>query len=130
MLDFISGHPGLDITERMTIVPEKNLLASFRDLASAKHCQQTLREEGFDVVEVDDLAPTGDNDPLPHAPLVQWGRRGYQTGRLQDKWTSSSSWTDSHSGLIAGAAWLLTAVVPAEDAERAARIIEQYGGSL
>ncbi len=111
-------------------MPEKNLLASFRDLASAKHCQNRLRQEGFDVVAVDDLRPIGDNDPLPHAPSVQWGRHGYQTDRLQDKWTSSSSWTDSHTGLIAGAAWLLTAVVPAEDAEHVAHVIQQYGGSL
>lgn len=109
-------------------MPEKNLLASFASLEDAKRCQEALREAGFDVVQVDDLQEP--QSPLPHAPLVQWGRYGYQTDRLQDKWTSPSSWDDSSTGLIEGAAWLLTAVVPAEDAEHAAHIIHQYGGSL
>ena len=109
---------------------EKNLLASFQNLEAAKKCQDALREAGFDVVQVDDLEPGNQAGTLPHTPLVQWGRYGYQTDRLQDKWTSSSSWTDSHTGLIEGAAWLLTAVVPAEGAAKAARIIAQYGGSL
>lgn len=111
-------------------MPEKNLLASFQNLEAAKKCQNALRQAGFDVVQVDDIQPGSQGGTLPHAPLVEWGRYGYQTDRLQDKWTSSSSWTDSHTGLIEGAAWLLTAVVPAEGAERAAHIIEQYGGSL
>lgn len=107
---------------------ERNLLASFAHLEAAKRCQQALHDKGFDVVQVDDLDPV--NNDLPHAPLVEWGRYGYQQDRLDDKWTSSSSWTDSQTGLIAGAAWLLTAVVPAEKAGEAAHIIEQYGGSL
>lgn len=111
-------------------MPEKNLLASFSDLNAAQQCQQALRDQGFDVVQVDDLAPPGANDPLPHSPLVQWGRYGYQVRRLDDKWTSPSSWMQSQTGMIEGAAWLLTAVVPAEDADRAVDIIQQYGGSL
>lgn len=110
-------------------MPEKNLLASFANLEAAKRCQHELRQQGFDVVQVDDLTPKGDA-ALPHAPLVEWGRYGYQADRIDDKWTSPGSWTDSHTGLIEGAAWLLTAVVPAEEAARAAHIIEQYGGSL
>ncbi len=111
-------------------MPEKNLLASFQSLEAAKKCQDALRQAGFDVVQVDNIQPGNQGGTLPHAPLVEWGRYGYQTDRLQDKWTSSSSWTNSHTGLIEGAAWLLTAVVPAEGAEKAAHIIEQYGGSL
>jgi hypothetical protein len=114
----------------MTALPEKNLLASFSDLQAAKHCQDALRDEGFDVVEVDSISPAGDQDPLPHAPAMQWGRYGYQPRRLDDKWTSPSSWLNSSTGLIEGSHWLLTAVVPAEDAEHVAHVIHQYGGSL
>lgn len=114
----------------MTEMPEKNLLASFSSLSAAKHCQQDLRDQGYDVVEVSDLAPSGEQDPLPHAASVEWGRYGYQPRRLDDKWTSPSSWSNSQSGLIEGAAWLLTAVVPASDADHVAHVIEQYGGSL
>ena len=109
-------------------MPTKNLLASFANLDNAKRCQNRLNDEGFDIVQVDDLDPL--NNDLPHAPLISWGRYGYQQAQLEDKWTSSSSWTDSHTGLIEGAAWILTAVVPAEGAQKAARIIEQYGGKL
>ena len=109
-------------------MPEKNLLASFANLESARRCHDALRQAGFDVVQVDDLNPP-QND-LPHAPLVEWGRYGYQPDRLDDKWTDSSSWTNSSTGLIEGASWLLTAVVPGERADEAVHIIEQYGGSL
>lgn len=108
-------------------MPEKNLLASFASLESAKRCQDALHDAKFQVVQVDDLDPTGD---FPHTPLVEWGRYGYQAGRLDDKWTDSSSWMNSRTGMIEGAAWLLTAVVPAERAGEAAHLIEQYGGSL
>jgi len=111
-------------------MPEKNLLASFANLETAQNCQSALRDQGFDIVQVDDITPLGGTTALPHAPLVEWGRYGYQTDRLDDKWTSSSSWNDSHTGLIEGSAWLLTAVVDAERASEAARIIEQYGGSV
>lgn len=109
-------------------MPEKNLLASFARLESAKQCQDALYQAGFKVVQVDDLDP-GTLD-LPHAPLIEWGRYGYQPRPLDDKWTSASSWQDSYTGLDEGAAWLLTAVVPAEKAGQAAHIIEQYGGKL
>jgi hypothetical protein len=111
------------------MMPEQNILAAFSDLSTAKHCQNALRDEGYDVVDVDSLNRS-DSDPLFQAPLVNWGREGYQVGRLQDKWTSSASWTNSPNGLIAGAAWLLTAVVPNEDADHVRRVIQQYGGSL
>ncbi len=111
-------------------MPEKNLLASFSDLRAAKHCQQALRDQGFDVVDVNILAPYSGDSLLPHAPLVEWGRSGYQVDRLQDKWTTGSAWTDSQTGMIEGGSWLLTAVVPADGAERAAHVIKQYGGSL
>ncbi|NMP22278.1 hypothetical protein [Sulfobacillus harzensis] len=109
-------------------MPEKNLLASFANLEAAKKCQDALYAAGFDVVQVDDLDPA--RMDLPHAPNIQWGRYGYQPRRLDDKWTDASSWQDSHTGLIEGGAWLLTAVVPAERAADAVHIIEQYGGSL
>ncbi len=109
-------------------MPEKNLLASFANLDAAKKCQAALKNAGFPVVQVDNLDPT--NMDLPHAPLVEWGRYGYQADRLDDKWTDASSWQDSHTGLIEGASWLLTAVVDADRAGEAAHIIEQYGGSL
>lgn len=111
-------------------MPEKNLLASFSDLQAAKHCQDSLREQGFDVVQVDVLDAPGDNDPLSQTSLVEWGRYGYQSRRLDDKWTSSASWTNSQTGMIEGAQWILTAVVPADDAPRVAEVIQQYGGSL
>lgn len=111
-------------------MPEKNLLASFSTLAAAQDCQRALFNAGLDVVEVAPVNPPGESQPLPHTPLVEWGRSGFQSRRLDDKWTSSASWTDSHTGLIAGATWLLTAVVPADSADRAADLIQQYGGSL
>lgn len=111
-------------------MPEKNLLASFSQLESAKNCQQALLREGFEIVQVDDIGQNANPAALPHAPLLEWGRSGYTTRELNDKWTSSSSWDQSHTGLIEGASWLLTAVVPAEDASRAAHIIKRFGGSL
>ncbi|PSR21733.1 MAG: hypothetical protein C7B45_09630 [Sulfobacillus acidophilus] len=110
-------------------MPEANLLAAFADLAAAQRCQNALRDEGFDVIEIDRL-DRSDDDSLPHPPLVNWGRDGYQIGRLQDKWTTSAAWTDSPNGLIAGGAWLLTAVVPSEAADHVRHVIQQYGGSL
>ena len=109
---------------------EKNLLASFSDLRAAKHCQQALREQGYDVVDVNVLAPHSADSLLPHPPLVEWGNTGYQTDRLQDKWSTSGAWTDSQTGMAEGGSWLLTAVVPADGAAQAAHIIKQYGGSL
>ncbi|MCY0898323.1 MAG: hypothetical protein OWU33_05205 [Firmicutes bacterium] len=110
-------------------MPEKNLLASFATLSAAQQCQQALRDRGFDVVQVDHLTAPG-GDTLPHMPLVEWGRYGYQTDRLDDKWTSAAAWNDGADGLLTGASWLLTAVVPAADAETAAQIIKQHGGNL
>ncbi|MCY0880280.1 MAG: hypothetical protein OWU84_15260 [Firmicutes bacterium] len=110
-------------------MPEKNLLASFASLEAAKDCQAALRQAGFDVVQVDRVnAPGG--EALPHMPLVEWGRYGYQTDRLDDKWTSAAAWDDSDSGLLEGGAWLLTAVVPAENAAEAHAIIARHGGAL
>jgi hypothetical protein len=116
--------------EEVADLSEQNLLAAFRDLAAAQHCQDALREQHFDVVEVSHLDSTQSPDILPHAPLVQWGRYGYQARRLDDRWTSPASWTGVTPGVDDGGAWLLTAVVPAEDAQCAARIIKEYGGSL
>ena len=111
-------------------MPDKNILASFSSLETAQKCQDHLRHLGFDVVQVDNIG-SSDSTLLPHTPLVEWGRYGYQTDRLDDKWTAASSFEYRKTGLAGGGGgWLLTAVVPAERAGTAAHIIEQYGGSI
>lgn len=111
-------------------MPEKNLLAAFSTWAAAQDCQRALFEAGWDIVEVAPVNPLVNPQHLARAPLVEWGRLGFQPWRLDDKWTSSANWTDSYADQIRGATWLLTAVVPADDADRAADVIQQYGGSL
>lgn len=107
---------------------EVNLLATFTMPENARHCQEALREQGFEIIQLDRVGSNVDT-PLNHFPLVEWGRYGYQPNVLDDKWTAASSW-DNEGGLIAGESWLLTAVVPDEDAPRARQVIEEHGGTL
>lgn len=111
---------------------EKNFLASFNSYDSARTCQQALQQQGFDVVQVDDIpsGPAASAGELPHAAQVEWGRHGYQADTLDDKWTAASSWDQSATGLIEGGGWLLTAVVPAERAHEASTIIHKHGGKV
>ncbi|SMC06531.1 hypothetical protein SAMN00768000_2869 [Sulfobacillus thermosulfidooxidans DSM 9293] len=106
---------------------EKNILAFFRSLEQAQRCQEALRHQGFDVIQIDAVPADMGNEILNHAPLVDWGRYGYDIGRLDDKWTASGAWT--HQGLSVGA-WILTAVVPASDRDHVAHTITEFGGQL
>lgn len=106
---------------------ERNILASFTDPEQAQDCANSLREQGFDAVQVDDV-PSMQSQSLPHSPLVNWGRYGYQADTLDDKWTGSSAW--QNDGLVLGEGWLLTVVVPRSRYEDAARIVHQYGGTF
>ncbi len=106
---------------------EQNILAFFDTLEGAEKCQHDLRKRGFDVVQIDSVPTDMGDEVLSHAPLVNWGRYGYDVGRLDDKWTAAGSWQEH--GLNAGA-WLLTAVVPQGDRDHAAEIIQKSGGQL
>ncbi|CAB1128738.1 conserved protein of unknown function [Candidatus Hydrogenisulfobacillus filiaventi] len=108
----------------------RNLLATFTFPEHAYACEQALRGAGFDVVQVD-YVPSTPPDALNHAPAVEWGRQGYQPEVLDDKWTAASAWDhQGPPGLIDGESYLLTAVVPEEDARRAETLIRQHGGRL
>ncbi len=101
---------------------EIKLLARFTFSEQAEACQQALRAQGFDVVQVDPIAP----EAQPY-PVAEWGRFGYQADAIDDKWTQVSSW-DNSAGLVFGESWLLSAVVEASDAEHARQLIRNYGG--
>ncbi|MCL8208702.1 MAG: hypothetical protein K6V97_11615 [Actinomycetia bacterium] len=109
-------HPVLDPGER-------TLIARFAFREDAERAADALREAGFDVVSVGS-AP---DDPTDGAPIAEWGRLGYHPAALDDKWTAAANW-------YAGATWneaaLVTAVVPAEAAERARAVLERAGGRL
>lgn len=106
---------------------EVNLLATFTLPENAHHCQDALRDLGFEIVQIDRMSPGP--GMVNHAPLVEWGRYGYQPDTLDDKWTAASAW-ENEGGLIAGESWLLTAVVPDQDVDQARQTIERYGGQL
>ena len=106
---------------------EKSVLAFFRSLEQAQHCERALRHQGFDVLQIDSVPGDMGTEALDHAPLVDWGRYGYDLGRLDDKWTASGSW--SHNGLSVGA-WVLTAVVPQADRDQVAHVVKEFGGEL
>ena len=106
---------------------ERNILAFFRTLEEAEKCQQKLRDRGFDVVQIDSVAADMGTQVPSHSPLVDWGRYGYDVGRLDDKWTASGAWLEH--GLSVGV-WILTAVVPPEDQDDASTIIQASGGQF
>lgn len=105
---------------------ERTILARFTFPEQAERAAQSLRRAGFDVVTVDRMA-----EEPPHAPspLVEWGRYGYQSTSLDDKWTSASAW-DNPWGLTFGESLLLTAVVPEEATMQVQAIIKDQGGIL
>ncbi|MDA8198149.1 MAG: hypothetical protein M0Z54_01785 [Thermaerobacter sp.] len=106
---------------------EVTLMARFDRPEQAERAAQALRAAGFDIVQLADGAPGG---PEPvGAPLVEWGRYGYQMGALDDKWTTAAAW-ENPLGLTLGSGTLLTAVVPSADRQRAAQVIEAAGGRL
>lgn len=104
---------------------EINILARFTFVERAEACQQALRANGFEVVQLDPITLDAE-EPYP---VAEWGRFGYQVDAIDDKWTLASAW-DNATGLIFGEDWLLTAVVEASDAERARKLIRDYGGIL
>lgn len=106
---------------------EVTLMASFTLPENARRAEADLRAAGFDVVQVSEVADDGHG--APGEPVVEWGRYGYQAHMLDDKWTTAAAW-DNRLGLNLGEGLLLTAVVPAEERGRAARIIEGAGGRL
>lgn len=106
---------------------EVTLLASFDRPEQAQRAADALRAAGFDIVQLADGA-SASAEPVG-APLVEWGRYGYQMGALDDKWTTAAAWEDP-LGLTLGGGTLLTAVVPSADRPRAAHVIEAAGGRL
>ena len=107
---------------------EINLLARFTMLERAQACRDALRHNGFDVVQIDNIPSMESSQLLNHAPMVEWGRYGYEYDRLDDKWTMPAAW--DHQGLGYGEDWLLTAVVPHDGAAKATAIIKEFGGKL
>ncbi len=112
----------------LRVPKEINLLARFTILERAQACRDALRHQGFDVVQIDNIPSMESSQLLSHAPMVEWGRYGYEYGRLDDKWTMPAAW--DHQGLGYGEDWLLTAVVPHDGAVKASAIIKEFGGKL
>jgi hypothetical protein len=106
---------------------EHTILARFTLPEQAHRALHRLQEAGFETVAVDaiDEAPT---DAVA-APQVEWGRYGYEPGRIDDKWTTAAAW-DNELGLNWGGGILLTAVVPGDRRAEAERLIEEAGGTL
>ncbi|MHB1610295.1 MAG: hypothetical protein ACYCOU_11890 [Sulfobacillus sp.] len=107
---------------------ETNLLARFTSLERAQACRDALRDQGFDIVQIDNIPSLDGSQLLNQSPMVEWGRYGYEYERLDDKWTAASSW--DHHGLTDGEDWLLTAVVPHEETAQAIETIRKFGGKL
>ncbi|AUW93672.1 MAG: hypothetical protein C7B44_15210 [Sulfobacillus thermosulfidooxidans] len=103
---------------------DKNILAFFSRMEDAQKCQTRLREEGFDVVEIDPIPAQSAYDTQNNMLSLDDGH-GLFTTNLH----SASSYLWSTQG-IAPDAWLLTAVVPAEDRNNVADIVRHYGGQL
>jgi hypothetical protein len=103
---------------------EQTLQALFFDYRAAEDCQRALRAIGLDVVQIRShrsLSP-GRDAQAPTAPTVEWGRFGYQPDLTDDKWTSAAQWDEAVEP------WLLTALVPTEQASQARAVIARYGG--
>lgn len=107
---------------------DKNLLARFTLLEKAQACRSELWDQGFRTVQIDNIPSLESSQLQNQAPLVEWGRYGYQFDQMDDKWTAASSW--GNDGLIGGDDWLLTAVVPQDRASDVADIIRQHDGRL
>ena len=105
---------------------EETLMARFTLPEAAHAAEESLRRAGFDVVRVSTVA--SDIDRVGE-PVVEWGRYGYQSTLVDDKWTSAAAW-DNPLGINLGESVLLTTVVPAADRERAAGLIREAGGIL
>ncbi len=101
---------------------EKNLLAFFARLEDAQECQNTLRQKGFDVVQVDPIPSQSTYDTLNNAPQLSWEQLGYGADTA-----GMSTW--GGQGMNADS-WLLTAVVPAVERDSVAKIITRLGGQL
>lgn len=108
---------------------ERTILASFAVRDQAVRCEEALRQEGFDVVQVDDMTMGSLPSAFWQGPVVEWGRYGYQPGMLDDRWTSASDWPPAVRP-PGGDEWILTAVVPEEQGDHATRLIARYGGRL
>ncbi len=112
----------------LRVPKEINLLARFTMLERAQACRDALRHQGFDVVQIDNIPSMESSQLLNHAPMVEWGRYGYEFDRLDDKWTVPAPW--DHHGLGYSEDWLLTAVVPHDEVDKASAIITDFGGKL
>jgi len=122
---------------------ERNFLAGFTNIDDALAAEKALRQAGFEEIQVDQVSPypgegvqevinplTGNFSGLSHMTL---------DGEFSSKSASILAATDvSASGMSDGDGMmpevnqgiLLTAVVPAEQAEQAEQIIQQYGGNI
>ncbi len=103
---------------------EKNLLAFFPKIEDAQECQSRLRHEGFDVVQIDPIPTQSAYDTLNNTRMLEGSIL------LEDVLaTGADSANLASQGIIADA-WLFTAVVPAAERDRVARIISDHGGQL
>jgi len=122
---------------------ERNLLAGFISFDDAQAAEKALKQAGFTEIQVDDVSPypgegvqqvmnpiTGNIPSLGHMTL---------DADFSSKSASILAATDvSASGMSDGDGMmpevnqgvLLTAVVPAEKADQAEKIIKEYGGNI
>jgi len=122
---------------------ERNLLAGFVSFDDAQAAEKALKQAGFTEIQVDNVSPypgegvqevmnplTGNISSLGHLTL---------DADFSSKSASILAATDvSASGMSDGDGMmpevnqgvLLTAVVPAQQADQAEKIIKQYGGNI
>ncbi|RKD22896.1 hypothetical protein BEP19_11715 [Ammoniphilus oxalaticus] len=122
---------------------KKNFLAGFVSIDDAQAAEQALNEAGFTITQVDQISPyPGEGPQQVMNPLTgNIPSLGYLTldAEFNSKSAAILAATDvSASGMSDGDGMmpevnqgvLLTAVVPADQAEQAEQIIKQYGGNI
>ncbi|HJV45391.1 MAG TPA: hypothetical protein VJ824_06660 [Bacillota bacterium] len=122
---------------------ERNILAGFVSIDDAQEAQKALKNAGFNITQIDTISPypgegiqevmnpiTGNIPSLPSMVL---------DADFDSKSASILAATDvSASGMSDGDGMmpevnqgvLLTAVVPADQADQAEQIVKQYGGNV
>ncbi|MCL5063537.1 MAG: hypothetical protein M1600_00380 [Firmicutes bacterium] len=108
---------------------EVNLSAQFTLPERAEACAEALRDEGFDVIQIDPVRSFQMNSLEPPSSIAEWGRYAYQPDIVDDKWTQATAENES-ADLMDSEAWLLTAVVETDAVEEVRTIIRHHGGFL